>query len=70
MKTFLIEKNMQAKVGKKSVVVIPLALWRKLEEYLEDQEALSSKKFLKRIREARKEVAGKRLIYPFKTARK
>jgi PHD/YefM family antitoxin component YafN of YafNO toxin-antitoxin module len=48
------------------MVVIPLSTWRKAEELLEDQEALSSRRFRERIRRARADVAKGRTIRPFR----
>ena len=48
------------------MVVIPLSVWRKAEELLEDQEALSSRRFRERIRRARADVAKGRTIRPFR----
>ena len=53
------------KIGKKPVVLVPLELWRKAEEFIEDQEAIVSKRYLRRIRQARKDVAAGKLFYPF-----
>jgi PHD/YefM family antitoxin component YafN of YafNO toxin-antitoxin module len=47
------------------MVVVPLSVWRKAEELLEDQEALSSPRFRERIRKARADVAKGRTIRPF-----
>lgn len=62
----IIERPKAIKVGREPVVVVPLKLWRKLEDYLEDQEALASQKFLKKIQKARKEAAKGKLIHPFR----
>ena len=58
----IIEKSKTIKIGKEPVVLVPLKLWQKLEDYLEDQEALSSKKYLSRIQKARKDISGGRII--------
>ena len=47
-------------------VVIPLSVWRKAEEVLEDQEAQSSPRFRERIRRARADVSKGRIIRPFR----
>jgi hypothetical protein len=62
----IIERPKTIKVGREPVVIVPLKLWRKFEDYLEDQEAAASQKFLKRIRKARKEAAKGKLIHPFR----
>lgn len=48
------------------MVVVPLSVWRKAEELLEDQEALSSRRFRERIRKARDDVASGRTVRPFR----
>ena len=47
------------------MVIVPLSVWRKAEELLEDQEALSSRRFRERVRKAREDVAKGRTIRPF-----
>lgn len=47
------------------MVVVPLSVWRKVEELLEDQEALSSPRFRERVRRARADVVKGRTIRPF-----
>jgi PHD/YefM family antitoxin component YafN of YafNO toxin-antitoxin module len=47
------------------MVIVPLSVWRKVEELLEDQEALSSPRFRERVRKAREDVAKGRTIRPF-----
>ena len=47
------------------MVVVPLSVWRKAEELLEDQEALSSPRFRERVRRARADVAKGRAIRAF-----
>jgi PHD/YefM family antitoxin component YafN of YafNO toxin-antitoxin module len=47
------------------VVLVPLSLWRKAEDFLEDQEALASKPYLRRVRRARADVAADRVLLPF-----
>lgn len=59
------EKIKRVEVDKEPMVLLPLKLWQKFEDYLEDQEALASKKFIRHIQKARKEIASKKLIYPF-----
>lgn len=62
----IIEKPKTIKIGKQPVVLVPLKLWQKLEDYLEDQEALSSKKYLRRIQKARKDISNGKIIFPFR----
>lgn len=68
-KISIIEKFKTIQIGKEPMVLLPLELWQKfgnyLDNYLEDQEALSSKKFLRRIKQARKDIKVKKLIHPF-----
>ena len=65
-KVSIIEKSATIRVGKEPMVLVPLKLWRKMESYLEDQEALASPKFLRRIRKGRKDAACGKLIHPFR----
>ena len=65
-KVFVIEKSKSVRIGKQAMVLVPLKLWRKMEDYLEDQEALASPNFLRRIRKARANVAGGKIVYPFR----
>lgn len=53
------------KIGRQPVVLVPLKLWREIEECLENQEALASKRFLRRIERARRDVAVGKAIRPF-----
>ena len=62
----IVEKSAAIRIGKEPVVVVPLKLWRQIEDYLEDQEALASPKFLRRIRKGRKDAASGKLIHPFR----
>lgn len=43
------------KIGKSPVVVIPLAVWKELEEKLEDFDMLRSKKLVREIARVRRE---------------
>ena len=43
------------KIGKKSVAVLPLKIWREIEDYIEDVEMAQSKKLAGKIRKARRE---------------
>ena len=49
------EKAEIKKIGKRSVVVLPLKTWIALEDYLEDRLAEQSPAFVKRIAKARAE---------------
>ena len=64
-KIFTIDKVKKVKIDKEPMVLLPLKLWQKFEDYLEDQEALSSERFIRRIQKSRKEIVSKKLIYPF-----
>ena len=66
MKVAILEKSNTIRIGKEPVVLVPLKLWRQLEEQLEDQEALASKRFIRRIAKGRKDAAAGKLIYPFR----
>ena len=59
------DKIKKVEIGKKPMVLLPLNLWQKFEDYLEDQEALTSSKFIRRVQKARKEIISKKIIYPF-----
>jgi PHD/YefM family antitoxin component YafN of YafNO toxin-antitoxin module len=61
----ILGKSRTIKVGKEPVVLVPLSLWRKAEDFLEDQEALASKPYLRRVRNARADVAAGRVLLPF-----
>ena len=61
----ILGKSRTIKIGKEPVVLVPLSLWRKAEDFLEDQEALASKPYLRRIRKARANVAAGRVLLPF-----
>jgi phage major head subunit gpT-like protein len=47
------------------VVLVPLSLWRKAEDLLEDQEALGSKRYLRRIERARQQIHSGKVVRPF-----
>ncbi len=47
------------------MVMIPLAVWRRAEDLLEDQEALASRQYRRRIRKARRDAAGGKVVRPF-----
>ena len=61
----ILGKSQTIKIGKEPVVLVPLSLWRKAEDFLEDQEALASKPYLRRVRNARADVAAGRVLLPF-----
>ena len=63
--TNILGKSQTIKIGKEPVVLVPLSLWRKAEDFLEDQEALASKPYLHRIRKARADVAAGKVLFPF-----
>lgn len=65
-KITILKKTATIRIGKEPVVLVPLKLWRQAEDYLEDQEALASKRFVRRIASSRREVAAGRLVYPFR----
>jgi len=65
-KIAIIEKAATIRVDKEPVVIVPLRLWKQFEDYLEDQEALASKKFLRKIAKGRKDAARGKLVYPFR----
>jgi hypothetical protein len=62
--TFL-DKSRTIRIGKEPLVLVPLSLWRKAEDFLEDQEALASNRYLCRIQKARADVAAGKIKYPF-----
>ena len=59
------EKSQTIRVGKEPLVLVPLSLWRKAEEFFEDQEALASARYRRRIRKARADIAGGKVVFPF-----
>jgi PHD/YefM family antitoxin component YafN of YafNO toxin-antitoxin module len=62
----IVEKSATIRVDKEPVVIVPLRLWRQIEDLLEDQEALASPKFLRKIARGRKDAASGKLVYPFR----
>lgn len=54
--TKLLEHGKQQKIGKKPMVVLPLKIWKEIENRLEDLQAKESKNFLKKIAKARLET--------------
>ncbi len=65
-KISIIEKSKIIKIDKNPVVLVPLKIWKKMEDYIENQEALSSRKYLQKIKQARKDILKDKLIYPFR----
>lgn len=65
-KVAVLNKSQTITIGKEPVVLVPLKLWRQVEDYLEDQEALASKRYLRRIKEARKAIKSGKGIRPFR----
>ncbi|MEK7192367.1 MAG: hypothetical protein AAB646_02545 [Patescibacteria group bacterium] len=51
----LLEQSKVQKIGKKPVVVLPLSIWKEIEDRLEDVQANESKSFKKKIAKARME---------------
>jgi hypothetical protein len=47
------------------LVLVPLSLWHKVEELLEDQEALASKRYLRRVKQEREEIHSGNVVRPF-----
>jgi PHD/YefM family antitoxin component YafN of YafNO toxin-antitoxin module len=62
----ILDKAQTIRIGKEPVVLVPLRLWHQVEDLLEDQEALSSKRFLRKIAKSRKDAAARKLLYPFR----
>jgi hypothetical protein len=48
-----IKKTEIRKIGKKPVVVLPLSVWREIEDYLEDLEISQSRHLAAKIKKAR-----------------
>lgn len=65
-KISVIEKSKTIRIGKEPVVLVPFHLWQKMEDYFEDREALSSKRYLRRIQKARKDIIRRKLVFPFR----
>jgi len=65
-KIAIVDKSATLRVDKEPVVIVPLRLWQQIEDFLEDQEALASKRFLRKIRKGRKDAASGKLVYPFR----
>ncbi len=60
----LLSKTKIQKIGKTPMVVIPLSVWGKIENYIEDLEMINSPSLRKNIKKARAEVK-KGLVVPF-----
>ena len=54
------------RIGKEPLVLVPLSLWRRVEDLLEDQEALASTRYVRRIRKAHRDIADGKVVYPFR----
>jgi len=62
----VLPKSQTIRVGKEPLVLVPLSLWRRLEDLLEDQEALASGRYLRRVQRARGDIAAGKAVYPFR----
>jgi PHD/YefM family antitoxin component YafN of YafNO toxin-antitoxin module len=62
----MLAKSQTLKIGEEPLVLVPLSLWRKAEDLLEDQEALASSRYVRRIRKARRDIAAGKVIHPFR----
>lgn len=62
----VLDRRSTLRVGKEPLVLVPLSLWRRMEDYLEDQEALASKAFRRKIVRSRRDAAAGKLVYPFR----
>jgi len=62
----MLAKSQTVRVGKEPLVLVPLSLWRKVEDLLEDQEALASSRYVRRIRKARRDITAGKAVYPFR----
>ncbi len=51
----ILKKTKQQNIGKAPVVLVPLKVWREIEDKLEDFEIMNSEALRKRIMKARKE---------------
>ena len=65
-KISILGKSATIRVDKEPVVIVPLRLWHQVEDILEDREALSSKKFLRKVAKGRKDAASGKLVQPFR----
>lgn len=52
----------KTKIGREPVVVLPLKEWERIEDALEDLEALSSPKYLRRIAHARAQASQGKVV--------
>ena len=62
----VLQKGTTITIGKEPVVIVPLKLWQEMQDRLEDREAISSPKYLRRIVSGRRAAAAGKLIYPFR----
>ena len=60
------KKTLTVNIGSEPIVLVPLKLWREIEECLEDREALASKPFIRRVQKSRAELAAGKIVYPFR----
>lgn len=51
--------------SREPMVIVPLSVWRRAEELLEDQAALASERYRRRIQKARIDAAEGKLVRPF-----
>jgi PHD/YefM family antitoxin component YafN of YafNO toxin-antitoxin module len=63
---YLLDESKAGRIGKQPMILVPLKEWQKMQDFLEDQEALASKNFLRRISKGRKDAARGKLIFPFR----
>lgn len=47
------------------MVIVPLSVWRRAEELLEDEAALASGRYRRSIQKARRDATAGKLIRPF-----
>jgi PHD/YefM family antitoxin component YafN of YafNO toxin-antitoxin module len=65
-KPAVLERARTIRIGKEPVVLVPLEAWREIEDLLEDREALRSKRYLRRVAKARRDIAAGKTVYPFR----
>ena len=51
--------------SREPMVIVPLFVWRRAEELLEDQQALASQNYRRKIQKARTDAAEDKLVRPF-----
>ena len=51
--------------SREPMVIVPLSVWRRAEELLEDQQALASQNYRRKIQKARTDAAEGKLVRPF-----